>query len=410
MSGRLDRRVRRWMTLILGASALGLAGAGIFEGGPSAVIYPKQKIPLIFTHDRHTRANDEQLGIKGEGLACDFCHEHIQEETSSAERQIPGHEVCENCHIDWMGAPDAPPPIKDCARCHGDLDPARTSSRAAPLEIPAPNIRFSHADHAKAKVLCTECHSRVPDKTLATRDDYPKMDRCIECHESRRVSTECKTCHLTGATGRLVTRFPEGNLVPARYFGFMAHTGDFLRDHALPATRQGQLCQQCHGQDDCLQCHDGVARNVRYHPGDWIAVHGIRSRLDDFRCQSCHREQTFCLSCHVRTGVATIASAKDQTVVTRSAISVPHPREADGWLNPRSRNFHGFHAQRNIRSCVSCHQEQFCLACHSSAFGNAPSRGGNPHGNAERLRGSTVAKNNARVCLKCHSPADPSWR
>jgi hypothetical protein len=64
----------------------------------------------------------------------------------------------------------------------------------------------------------------------------------------------------------------------------------------------------------------------------------------------------------------------------------PHPMSADGWLNPGSRNFHGFFAQRSIQSCASCHQEQYCLTCHASGFGTGgPSRGGNPHGpNPER--------------------------
>ena len=91
----------------------------------------------------------------------------------------------------------------------------------------------------------------------------------------------------------------------------------------------------------------------------------------------------------------------------------PHPMSADGWNSPSSRNFHGFHAQRNIRSCASCHQEQSCIACHASAFGTnlAASRGGNPHGpDPRRLKGSVASQRTARMCLKCHHPADSRWR
>jgi hypothetical protein len=408
---------RLLLALVAVLAALVGSGAVIFEGGPSPVIFPRQNIPVRFDHAYHTRKSDDERGIKGEGLSCEFCHENVSDQADAIGRDIPGHETCESCHGDWIGDQEKPAPMSECARCHSDLDPTGTSTRAQKLQIPAPNVKFAHADHVtKASLDCTECHSQVPSKTLATRDDYPTMDRCIACHQSRGVSTACKTCHVTGATGRVVTEYAAGKLMPVRYHGFAAHTGDFLRDHAEPAQRQPDFCRQCHSQDDCLQCHDGFARNVRYHAGDWIAVHGLRSRGDDYRCQSCHRLQSFCLDCHVRTGVATAAALpKDrggEIPTARFALRVPHPRTADGWLNPASRNFHGFHAQRNIRACASCHQEQYCLTCHASGFGTGQSSiGGNPHGpNPERLRGSAARQNNARACLKCHSPYDARWR
>ncbi len=48
-----------------------------------------------------------------------------------------------------------------------------------------------------------------------------------------------------------------------------------------------------------------------------------------------------------------------------------------------------------------------------SAFGTGAKStlGGNPHGpNAARLKGSLAAAQSARACLKCHHPADDSWR
>lgn len=409
---------RRVALLIIAASAALLAGAVIFEGGPSPVIFPRQTLPLYFDHAYHTRAPDEARGIVGEGLDCDFCHENISEQATSGERDIPGHSVCESCHGDWIGDEETPGKISDCARCHKDLDPAGTSTRAAPMVIPPPNIKFAHKDHVISTIACTACHDQVPKKTLATRDDFPTMDRCIQCHQERAVSTECTTCHLESPTGKLVTSFPQGKLMPVRYHGFAAHTGDFLRDHAVPAQRDPAFCQTCHSQSECLECHDGVNRDTRFHPGDWMAVHGTRSRIDDFRCQSCHRLQSFCFDCHVRSGVASVIDPKTfnltrQTIRTENGVpNGPHPMAAQGWLSPASRNFHGFHAQRSMRACVSCHQEQYCIRCHGSGFGTGgPSIGGNPHGpNPERLRNSAARNNNARACLKCHSPADPSWR
>ncbi|MCK6547679.1 hypothetical protein L6R52_17645 [Myxococcota bacterium] len=413
-----------------------VAGAVVWEGGPDAVIYPPQVIPLVFSHDYHVRTPSETVNEKGEtvkldgeGLKCTFCHEKVASSTVAGARDIPGHSSCEGCHEEWIGSPDGKvEPVEECKRCHTDPNVVTSRGAAAMLVIPEPNLIFSHKLHVDAEISCVTCHANVPKKTLATRDDFPTMDRCIACHESRGVSTECKTCHLSLPSGRLVTELPEGKLEPRRLHSFAIHDADFLRDHSTPARRDKAYCAKCHAEDFCLQCHDGIARDVRYHPGDWLMAHGLKSKIDDDQCQACHRLQSFCLDCHVRSGVATVglgatvqlapSSYERRTLMLRpdprTAIAVgPHPMQADGWLDPTKRNFHGFFAQQNIRSCASCHQEQLCITCHASVKGLAsrPAQGGNPHGpNVEALRTSGAARHSARMCLKCHSPYDPSWR
>ena len=380
-------------------------GAVFFEGGPDEVIYPPQIIPVYFNHDYHVRKPDDAAGVTGEGLDCQFCHEDISDSVLSSDRDIPGHGSCDTCHDEWIGDEDEPAPAADCARCHKDLAPVGTATRAAPLSIPVPNLIFSHKRHLEAEVRCTDCHKNVPDKTVATRDDYPTMDRCIECHEARGAPVTCVTCHLSQPNGRIVSEYPEGQLKPRRFHAAAIHDADFLRDHAVPARRNPDYCDSCHEKKDCTSCHDGVARDARYHPGDWIAQHSLRARKDDLRCQSCHRAQTFCFNCHLASGVATAQTTQgldlrrtirlgaEVDATGRAVATGPHPMTADGWLDPVSRNFHGFHAQRNIRSCASCHQEQYCLQCH--AVGG---RGGNPPGpHPARQRGSTAAKRNARA-------------
>jgi hypothetical protein len=406
----------------LGASLFLLADlllGAFFENGPDPAIFPKQKIPLHFDHSYHVRKPDEAKGLQGEGLECTFCHENVSASKLSSDRDIPGHESCESCHDE----------IEDqtkCSYCHKDLlspDPARTTTVAQPLDIPVPNVKFPHELHVKAKVACTDCHKNVPAKTLATRDDFPTMDRCIECHQERNVSTQCQTCHLTDKDGRVQKHYASGNLEPARYHSFAVHDAKFLEDHAVPAQRDKQYCDQCHAERECLACHDGVGRDERYHPGDWIAVHYLEARKDELRCQSCHRLQTFCFNCHVQSGIATvnptesgfINTATRRTIRRNGAIPTgPHPMgeawRGDGTEPRNSRNFHGFHAQRNIRACVACHQEQFCIQCHGSIMTGA-ARGFSPHGpNPERFKGNSASKHVARACLKCHTPDDPSWR
>lgn len=410
------------ISLFTALAGLALTGAVVFEGGPDPVVFPPQDVPIRFTHDYHVR-KAEAGQPAGEGLSCDFCHEKVASSTQASTRDIPGHESCENCHEEWIGSKDKPASPELCSKCHTDPAVAISSESRSRLDIPTPNIRFAHKSHVDAGVACTDCHVNVPAKAVATRDDYPTMDRCIACHEARGVSTACKTCHLSNPSGRLVTEFAAGKLEPRRLHAFAIHDGDFLRDHAAPAKRDRVYCNNCHSQPFCLSCHDGVARDVRYHPGDWISQHALRAKKDDYRCQSCHRLQTFCLDCHVRSGVASVTAngvvPLDSSSFSRRTVRLtdkgqpagPHPMAPDGWLNPASKNFHGFLAQRNIQSCVSCHQEQFCIQCHSTP---AAMKGGfhvNPHGpNPERLSGSTARRRSARMCLKCHSPTDPSWR
>lgn len=398
----------------LAALGLGAMGAAFFEAGPDEVIFPLQTIPLTFDHAFHLRTANEAEGIKGAGLGCGDCHENISESKRSEDRDIPNHDTCENCHD--IEATDNPTESKQCTMCHQDLA-AKTTTTAQPMSLPSPNIIFSHAAHTAAQVACLDCHKNVPNKRLATRDDYPTMDRCIECHEEKGAPTTCITCHLSTPTGRVQTQYAEGQLKPNRLFVAAIHDGTFLKSHAAPAQRDPQLCDSCHQEKDCLQCHDGVGRDARYHPGDWIAMHSLQGIKDDFRCQSCHQLQKFCTDCHLRSGIAAagaLASPSSNRLSIQARLDElgnrvplgPHPMQAEGWLNPMSRNFHGFHAQRNIRSCVSCHQEQYCVQCHFVG-----GQGGNPHGpNPQRLRGNTASQQNARACLKCHSASDPSWR
>lgn len=406
----------------------GVASGGLFfETGPDETIFPKQEIPVYFDHAYHVRKPDEATGVTGEGLSCTFCHENVSQSKASSDRDIPGHGSCDLCHDEWIGEEDEPAPVSGCANCHKDLDPTGTSTQAAPLSIPTPNVIFPHEAHVKQEIACTECHKNVSGKTVATRDDFPTMDRCIACHEEKKVSTACGTCHLTGRDGRVRMYYPDGVLKPSRYHAFAIHDADFLEDHAVPAQRDKAYCEQCHSTSDCLACHDGIARDVRYHPGDWIAVHPIHAKKDDLRCQSCHRLQTFCFNCHLASGVASVSPTNAPFQIERQTIrrdpqgempTGPHPMGPTwtGLDGSRGRNFHGFHAQRNIRSCVSCHQEQYCLRCHTSAARAGPPTDQrtlffSPHGpNPERLKGSAASKHVARACLKCHAPNDPSWR
>jgi Cytochrome c7 and related cytochrome c len=49
--------------------------------------------------------------------------------------------------------------------------------------------------HVRAKVSCTECHGDVASQKTITQDRPFTMGRCVACHEERRATRDCLSCH-----------------------------------------------------------------------------------------------------------------------------------------------------------------------------------------------------------------------
>jgi hypothetical protein len=178
-------------------------------------------------------------------------------------------------------------------------------------------------------------------------------------------------------------------------------------------------CLNCHRQSECLDCHNGVVRPLDIHPSDYVTLHGGDARRNTPDCSSCHRNQTFCIGCHQRAGVASDPSGGipgrpvQNPFGTGTGVKSFHPpgwvRDASGEVisTPRPTS-HSLQAKRNIRSCASCHREETCLECHSAdpARGvKMPGGGGfSPHGPgfADSSRCRALSSRNRRACLKCH--------
>jgi hypothetical protein len=245
----------------------------------------------------------------------------------------------------------------------------------------------------------------------------------------KRPTARCGACHITLPDGRLkvnlasggpVATAVAGKLVPSGSLrGFDAHTPSFRTDHKI-AGRDESYCLTCHRRSECLDCHAGTVRPLDIHPSDYVSMHGIDARRNVPDCSSCHRNQTFCVGCHQRTGVASDPSGglpgqqPRNPFGTGTGVKAFHPpgwaRDSAGGViaTPRPSS-HSFQAKRNIRSCVSCHREETCLECHSAdpARGvKLPSGlGFSPHGASFAGSGKcrALAARNRRVCLKCHT-------
>ena len=368
---------------------------------PSPVIFPDQYLPLNFNHKLH---------VEEAGFDCVDCHDTAASSEHSRTNLLPPEETCLGCHI--VGEPpEEGVPGGTCETCHiaykavfpEGADESETNQVSNPpphVVIPPPNIKMNHKVHVDAGIDCATCHKQTAEVEIATRDNsLPVMGTCLTCHDGTKASLECVTCHETTSVGRMKVDFgAQGMLRPSgRYFGD-THDAAFLKDHAALARARGDYCTNCHSQSFCNDCHSGALRPGRVHPSNWILIHPTRARGNDMACSSCHRSQTFCTSCHERVGV-TLANANFPKDRLRF-----HPA---GWLNtpgaPRGPNHHGFQAQRNIRTCASCHVENDCISCHATGTLNV-----NPHPIGFKSTCKNRMRANPQTCYKCHTPTDPN--
>jgi hypothetical protein len=71
----------------------------------------------------------------------------------------------------------------------------------------------------------------------------------------------------------------------------------------------------------------------------------------------------------------------------------------------RASMHHSFQAQRNLRTCASCHTENTCTSCHATL--DMQGIGVSPHPVGFNTVCQTRMRANPSTCLKCHTPADP---
>ena len=407
-------------------SALSVRPPGAFadDEGPSPVVFPEQSLPLRFNHQKH---------VKQLGMTCTTCHGAARTSRKSTDSLLPPATRCDGCHGTnhrnlAAVSTDEPRPLGQCSFCHVGYDPARPNL-VARVKLPKPNLRFDHKQHVTdAHMPCARCHGNVEELTLATRDQLPRMKECVSCHvlgdsdagrapqlakgapARRKPSGACQTCHLSEPNGMLTTSFASGKLLPPPWLHDAGHGADFIERHKTIAGDDSRFCANCHQERFCVGCHDGSVRPRQIHPNDFLSQHAMAARQDNPRCTSCHQQQSFCLSCHQRTGVA--MSGPVGNFANRGRFHPPKSVWTDG---PRTAQHHAWEAERNLNACVSCHQERDCAMCHATrgvggrgpSFGGSMGQGVNPHPVGFASRCQQALRQNARPCLTCHTPSDP---
>jgi len=382
------------------------------DPGPSDVIFPAQQLTIRFNHKKHM----------GMGMKCASCHEGATNSTQVADKLLPKPQKCDSCHQtnhgDLTNVKAGAGETGACAFCHQGYT---GQGNAVPRnDIPHANLVFNHKAHVTRNIACQQCHGNVEELELATRDQLPRMRGCLGCHQGSDTQSTgagnnakgaCDTCHIKdGAngttqllperrgvvTGNLIkTTFSTGTLKPPRWLHNAAHTPDFIERHKMVAANDSQFCSNCHKEDFCTGCHDGRVRPRQIHPANFLQMHPIEARMMTQKCTSCHREQSFCVTCHQRLGVAMSGPAGARETGRF------HPAKAIWSDAPRKPGHHSQEAVRNLNACVGCHIERDCVTCHGAA-----GVGGsfNPHPANFAANCSAQFRRNPRPCLTCHLP------
>jgi hypothetical protein len=138
--------------------------------------------PISFNH---------QLHVEDLEAECMDCHETVLEDQRSG---IPVNETCEGCHD------PADVDESTSAELRKVLDHLERQ-----VEIPWKRIHdlpihtaFSHSRHVSGgNVDCVQCHGDLARH--ATPPPRPafnlKMNWCLDCHEQREASLDCRSCH-----------------------------------------------------------------------------------------------------------------------------------------------------------------------------------------------------------------------
>jgi len=92
----------------------------------------------------------------------------------------------------------------------------------------------------------------------------------------------------------------------------LSHTPDFATRHKFYAQQQRQVCDLCHKESFCADCHankeelkpsdkykDAPARTMP-HRGDYLTLHRIDGKVNPASCFPCHGRQNNerCRVCH----------------------------------------------------------------------------------------------------------------
>lgn len=149
---------------------------------------PLKSFDVEFAHLRHR------------AVACATCHKPARQGVAlSIPAGLRAHATCYQCHAPRAQAGGRD--ISSCGTCHKPGTFVRTSEWTK-----AYRASFSHAEHARQKLSCNDCHTARAGKGSDITSPAPaehfgsaRAASCMSCHNNKRAFgedfTSCKKCH-----------------------------------------------------------------------------------------------------------------------------------------------------------------------------------------------------------------------
>lgn len=292
--------VRTWRI-----AALTVVGLGVWVG-------------MVAATGRDEVRSGHRYHVKEREAECVTCHTSIERSQTAQERNIPGHNVCFECH-DGEAAPN------HCNTCHTNPDEAEIGA-ASQREI-----LFSHKAHLERGMSCGACHREAnPEAKEELVYSLPGMETCFACHNGQRARLACESCHT-----QLASRLPKD------------HQPGWTQRHAEVVKADLSTCAQCHVQEgDCDLCHRGDNLSGIPHEEGFITSHPLTFYSKTKDCAACHDFQVSCVSCH------------------RSRYVYPANHSLSNW-----REEHRGFAATDMESCAACHDEAQPTCMRSGCHG-----------------------------------------
>lgn len=136
--------------------------------------------PIQFSHRHH---------VSEVGLDCRYCHNGVER---SATAGVPASSVCLTCHSQLYADSDELAPLRDSYNHNEPLHWKRV------YRLPD-YVFFNHSIHVTKGVSCKECHGRVDQMALVSRQQPMTMQFCLDCHRNpgHRLSPPEKVFDMT---------------------------------------------------------------------------------------------------------------------------------------------------------------------------------------------------------------------
>lgn len=318
----------------------------------------------------------------------------------------------------------------DCLACHSDST-LTMQKNGKTVSLFVSGTHFNSSVHGDAGIACTDCHQGFSADDVPHKQTTPNVD-CNQCHDVSLHAPKGAVYHMAHSSVKCWSCHGSHDIKPANKIVvdtkcISCHSAEkvFLKSaHAKAVVGSARFtCVTCHGKAHvvktvaslqgtkidslCMQCHKGVAKDIR---------HSIHKKAFDegiVTCVSCHSahdphttkqsiSQDGCYKCHSNPKIFHGEKSEDGKVLTSLVQSYQHSIHAESIRKSGKGatcvDCHGGHSVEAvsdtsspvnraniIATCGSCHQKEEANYLKSS------------HGKAYK-QGLDVAP----VCTDCH--------